>query len=83
MDSRLDSSYKDQFFDPKQENLAYTIAIVKPSVALHDDTVQDIIELIEKENFIIKSMLKRELIRQEVINLFNRHLRKDYFNQIL
>jgi len=40
-----------EFFNPKQENLAYTIAIIKPDTALYQKNVQEIIERIEEQGF--------------------------------
>ena len=40
-------------------------------------------EKIEDEGFIINNMIKRELIKEEISNLYYKHLKKDYFQQIL
>jgi nucleoside diphosphate kinase len=41
---------------------------------MHIKNVQAIIDKIEEQGFLIKNMLQRELIREEIQNLFYKHL---------
>ncbi|EAS00090.1 nucleoside diphosphate kinase (macronuclear) [Tetrahymena thermophila SB210] len=74
---------KNEFFNPKQENLAYTIAIIKPDTALYIKSVQEIIDKIEEQGFVIKNMIQRELIRQEVQNVFYKQEGQPYYDDII
>lgn len=82
-------------FNPKKENIPYTIGIIKPDVANEDTKVsltsspsylpfqvQEILAKIEAEGFSIIHMLKKELTKQEVINLYYKHTEKDFFDNM-
>lgn len=85
----------DLFFDPTKENLSYTVAIIKPDTSFKQKNVkyfkiynyffqiQEIINIIESEGFIIKNILQRELVKEEIINIFYKHTNKPYFEEIL
>lgn len=45
--------------------------------------IQTVIDLLESQGFIIKNMIKRELMKEEVINLFYKHQKKPYFEELL
>ena len=53
------------YFNPKEENLSYTLAIIKPETALKEENILTIIELLEQRGFIIQNMLHKELTQQE------------------
>jgi len=69
-------------FNPKKENIPYTIGIIKPDVAQQDSKVQEILAKIEAEGFSIIQMLKKELTKQEVLNLYYKHVDKDFFDNM-
>lgn len=69
-------------FNPKKENIPYTIGILKPDVVQFDAKVQEILAKIEAEGFSIIHMLKKELTKQEVINLYYKHTEKDFFDNM-
>jgi nucleoside diphosphate kinase len=71
-------------FDPKQVNLPFTLALIKPDTVLDPDKLQEIIDFIEKSNQLaIKNMFQRELLKEEVMNLFYKHEQKPYFEDLL
>ena len=47
----------DEFYDPKKENVPYTLAIIKPETCTSQEKVQEIINEIEDAGFGIKAML--------------------------
>jgi|JI6StandDraft_1071083.scaffolds.fasta_scaffold03432_13 hypothetical protein len=51
-------------FDPKQENLPFTIGLIKPNTCLNIEAVQKIIAQIEGAGFIIKNLIQRELFKE-------------------
>lgn len=49
-------------FDPKQENLPYTFALIKPDTALKQNVVQDVINRIEGAGLTIKNFVQVRFI---------------------
>jgi nucleoside diphosphate kinase len=71
-------------FDAKQINIPFTIGIIKPDVVLESEKLSQVISFIENSNLLtIKNMFQRELMREEIINLFYKHESKPYFEDIL
>ena len=83
-------------FNPKKENIPYTIGILKPDLVQFEDKVptyllqsphipqtQNVIAKIEESGFAIIQMLKKELTKQEVINLYYKHTEKDFFDNMV
>lgn len=56
----------DEFYDPKKENVPYTFAIIKPETCTDSERLQEILDKIEEEGFVIKAMLQREPTKQEI-----------------
>lgn len=51
---------EEALFDPKQINLPYTIAIIKPNLVLEVETFNSVIEQIENSDCLkIKNMVQR------------------------
>ncbi|KRX11100.1 Nucleoside diphosphate kinase [Pseudocohnilembus persalinus] len=71
------------YFNPKCINLSYTIGIIKPDTCMKEQNIQDIVNKIEDEGFIIKNMIQRQLIKEEVLNLYYKHLKQEYIDQIV
>lgn len=74
--------YKTNYFNPKCENLSYTVGIIKPDTSLKDENIQKIVDVIESKGFIIKNMIQRKLVKEEVLNVFYKHHKKDYHDDI-
>lgn len=56
---------EEALFDPKQVNLPFTVAIIKPDTVLEPEKLEEVIALIEKSNELaIKNMFQRELLRE-------------------
>jgi nucleoside diphosphate kinase len=70
------------YFNPKEENLSYTLAIIKPETALKEENVKTIIDLLENKGFIIHNMLHKDLTQQECQNIFYKHLKQPYYSKI-
>ena len=50
-----------KYFNPKEENLSYTLAIIKPETSLKEENIKIIMELLENKGFIIHNMLHKDL----------------------
>lgn len=70
-------------FDPKQQNLPFTIGLIKPNTCLNIEAVQKILSQIEAAGFLIKNMIQRELFKEEAMNLFYKHEKKPYFEELV
>lgn len=70
-------------FNPKKINLPYTICIIKPAICLSQESCQQIIDLLEQNNFEIRYVIQRELSVQECENLYYKHEGKVYFNELV
>jgi len=68
-------------FNPKKENVPYTIAIVKPDIVAEDEKVQEILTKLEAK-FTIANMLKKELTKEEVINLYWNYRKEPTFDNM-
>lgn len=65
-------------------NLPFTLAVIKPDTVLEPERLEEVVSIIEKSNELaIKNMVQRELLKEEVINLFYKHENKPYFEDIL
>ena len=71
----------EEFYDPKKTNVPYTFAIIKPETCCDSNKVQEILERIEKEGFVIKAMLQREPTKQEIQNLLYKHEKADWYRE--
>jgi len=38
-----------EYFDPKKENLSYTVAIIKPETALKEENVKSIMKILDEK----------------------------------
>lgn len=75
---------EETLFDPKIQNLPFTIAVIKPDTCLEEERLASVIKGIEEGGELtIKNMFQRELVREEIINLFYRHEQQSYFEDIL
>jgi len=70
-------------FNPKKDNIPYTIGILKPDLVFQEEKTQQILAKIETSGFSIIHMLKKELTKQEVINLYYKHMEKDFFDNMV
>ncbi|KAM3142181.1 hypothetical protein pb186bvf_005590 [Paramecium bursaria] len=68
-------------FDPKQQNLPYTFALLKPDIVLKPQVVQEVINKIESQGLIIKNFIQRELYKEEVLNIF--YKQQKFIDEIL
>ncbi|CAD8175836.1 unnamed protein product [Paramecium octaurelia] len=69
-------------FDPKQENLPYTFALIKPDTTLKPNVVQEVVNKIEAAGLTIKNFVQvQELYREEVLNLF--YKQQKYMDEIM
>ena len=41
------------YFNPKEDNLSYTLAIIKPETTLKEENITTIIKLLDQRGFII------------------------------
>lgn len=65
---------EEALFDPKQVNLPFTIAIIKPDTVLEPEKLEQIITKIENsKELAVKNMFQRELLKEEIINLYYKH----------
>ncbi|CAD8167407.1 unnamed protein product [Paramecium octaurelia] len=57
-------------FDPKQENLPYTFALIKPDTTLKPNVVQEVVNKIEAAGLTIKNFVQRTLQRRSTQSVF-------------
>jgi nucleoside diphosphate kinase len=69
-------------YNPKKVNIPYTIGILKPDLAQQEAKVQEILAKIEASGFSVLNILKKELTKQEVLNLYYKHSEKDFFDNM-
>lgn len=56
---------EEALFDPKQVNLPFTIAIIKPDTVLEGEKLEQIISKIENsKELVVKNMFQRELLKE-------------------
>lgn len=56
---------EEALFDPKQVNLPFTIAIIKPDTVLEPEKLEQIISKIENsKELVVKNMFQRELLKE-------------------
>lgn len=42
-----------------------------------------VIDLLENQGFIIKNLIKRELMKEEILNIYYKHNKKPYFEELV
>lgn len=68
----------------KAELIDYTIAILKPDIVSSSKKCRNIIDnYIKKNNFEIYDMKIKVLSKEEIMNLYHKHVDKPYFEEIL
>lgn len=67
----------------KMQQLPYTLAIIKPDTAVSPESVEEIMKVIADEGFQVYEKETRVMDKEDVINLFARHKKRDYFQDIL
>jgi hypothetical protein len=56
---------EEALFDPKQVNLPFTIAIIKPDTVLEGEKLEQIVSKIENsKELVVKNMFQRELLKE-------------------
>src|SRR5574343_1813741 len=67
----------------KMQQLPYTVAIIKPDTATVPESVEEIMKVISDEGFQVYEKETRVMDKEDVINLFARHKKKDYFQDLM
>ena len=67
----------------KANLIDYTICIIHPNLITKHKTCKEIIEKITSNNFNIFNFLQKQLTKQEIQNLYFKHTKANYFNEIL
>ncbi len=67
----------------KANLIDYTICIIHPNLITKHKTCKEIIEKITSNNFNIFNFLQKQLSKQEIQNIYFKHTKATYFNDIL
>ena len=67
----------------KANLIDYTIGIIHPNIITKHKTCKEIIEKITNNNFTIFNFLQKQLTNQEIENLYFKHTKANYFNDIV
>ena len=70
-------------FNHKKTSLPYTVFGIKPHVCVDNDTTQEIIDLLEKEDFEIRFVVNRQLTEQECENLYYKERSHPEFKKLI
>lgn len=62
--------------------IPYTIGIIKPHIAVKDDKVNEIMTLLDQNNFEVFHQKKKILAREEILNLLYPYRNASYFPEI-
>ena len=63
-------------------SIPYTVAVIKPHVALQETKVTEIYKILEQQNFEVFHQKRKILSKEEVLNLFYPYRQKDFFGEI-
>lgn len=72
-----------QIYNHKKISLPYTIFGIKPHVCVDNDATQQIIDLLEKEDFEIRFVVNRQLTEQECENIYYKEKTAPDFKKII
>ena len=61
----------------------YTIAIVKPHLAVKEDVMDEIMRVINYENFEVFHSTKKILTKEEILNLYYPYRNAPFFDDIM
>lgn len=63
-------------------SIPYTVGIIKPHIACLEDKVEEIYKILEEHNFEVFTQKRKILSREETLNLFYPHRKKDFYPEI-
>lgn len=67
----------------KSKFIDYTLAILKPSIVMSQSKSRQVISKIKENNFEIYSILYKTLSKEEIHNLYYKHTKQQYFDDII
>ena len=62
--------------------IAYTVAVIKPNIALKEEKMQEVMKTIEDNNFEIFHQKQKVLRNEEILNLFYKYRNQDFYDDI-
>lgn len=63
-------------------SIPYTVGIIKPHVAMQEDKVDEIYRILDRHNFEVFTQKRKILSREETLNLFWPHRKREFYNEI-
>lgn len=62
--------------------IAYTVAIIKPNLAMKEDKMSEIMKVINDNDFEVFNEKTKVLRNEEILNLFNKYKTQDFYDDI-